>query len=630
MEQLSSIEDRLVFYDLEVFAYDWIAVFQNFKTNEVAVFHNDVETLREFLSNDMVLCGYNNRHYDQYILKTILAGINPKEMNDFIIVVGQGGWEFPPLRNSFVKIPPQIDLMQDTLGLSLKEIEGNIGWNIKETEVDFKLNRPLYTHEIESTIEYCKADVRVLPKLWELRKGYLEAKTTLCQMSGIPLQDGLGLTNAKLTAKFLGAEKVETPHRRDFDYTKIPKIDWNYIPLEVLEYFDKVQDKSISDYEFETSKLQDYLIAGVPHTIALGGLHGAISNYSTVSDENSVILNYDVASLYPTIVLVFGYVSRCIKDKTLYENVYHNRLNAKKNGDKKTADALKLILNTFYGAMNNQYNDLYDPAYNLATCITGQLLIIELINKLVERVKSFSLVQSNTDGIMFKIDRSEWDTVKEVVKGWEELHSMLMEEDIIDKVVQRDVNNYCILMKDGKPKYKGGNLSDYNPKDEVRWKHNSLEIVAESLIKKMLYDVPIEDTIENCNDLMKFQMIAKTGSTYHKTVRYVNQVFQTSPRGKTTLLTAEHQDVQKVNRIFAGSRTENGAVYKVKHDKDKNGNERTKYDKISNCPLQTLIDGYDEFTIADIDKNWYIALAKERFEEFLGGKKDAKSKERRN
>lgn len=266
--------------------------------------------------------------------------------------------------------------------------------------------------------------------------------------------------------------------------------------------------------------------------------------------------------------------------------------------------------------MNNEYNDLYDPSYNLATCITGQILIIELINKLYEQIYSFKIIQSNTDGIMFKINRNEWEKVKEIIHSWEEQHKMTMEEDIIQRVVQRDVNNYCMLQENGKIKFKGGALSDYNPEwdkpEKIRWKHNSLSIVAESLVKKMLFDTEIEETINECDDLMKFQIIGKTGSTYLKTVRLGN---------------GEYKEIQKVNRIYAGTDSNKGSIYKVKNDKDKNGNPKLRYDKLANCPFNTLIDGYDDFNISDIDKQWYIDLAIKRFQEFIGGKKkNGKSK----
>lgn len=106
---------------------------------------------------------------------------------------------------------------------------------------------------------------------------------------------------------------------------------------------------------------------------------------------------YKKIAFYPSMILVYGYASRNIPDDKMYANVYHTRIKAKREGNKKIANALKLVLNTFYGAMNNKYNDLYDPSMALAVCVTGQLLLIELLEVLKERIPSFKLIQANTD-----------------------------------------------------------------------------------------------------------------------------------------------------------------------------------------------------------------------------------------
>ena len=82
-------------YDTEVFAHDFIVVFKDKKTGEYAVFHNDNEGVRDFITNEDIYCGFNTKHYDQYIIKAICAGFSPeevKQVNDWIIDGGQG-WE---------------------------------------------------------------------------------------------------------------------------------------------------------------------------------------------------------------------------------------------------------------------------------------------------------------------------------------------------------------------------------------------------------------------------------------------------------------------------------------------------------------------------------------------------------
>ncbi len=598
MLNLDNIKDKIIYYDFEVFKDDWLVVFQN-STGQQCVIVNDRDCLEEFinLNSDMIMVGYNNKAFDSYIIKSILIGLNPRGISDYIVAGGQG-WEYPEFEGKFVTVPPQIDLMQDTLGLGLKTIEGNIGWNIKETDVDFNIDRKLTDEEIELTIDYCKADVQILPELFKLRKDYLSAKCTLCDMAGIPLEKGLSLTNAKLTAMFLGAKATNVPERRSFNYKNIPNVKWDKIPEEVKEYFNLILDSAVSDDDFDNASLNINLL-GVPHTIGKGGIHGAVKNYFSEADDNMSILNYDVGSLYPSIILNNNYVSRCVPDSELYRKVYTDRLAAKKEKNKPLANALKLVLNTFYGAMNNQYNELYDPSMALATCVTGQILLIELIICLGDEV-SLEFIQSNTDGIMFKVAKSDRPRVLEIISEWEQRHHLGMEEDVIIKVAQRDVNNYCMMFADGKIKCKGGELSDYNPDGEVRWKHNSLSICCEAMINYFMLNKDPRDTIEQCKDLSKFQMITKVGRTYDYAVRYEY---------------GEYKPIQRINRVFAGKNICKGIIYKVKQS-----GEQISYNQLPNCPERTLIDGYDNVTIDDVDKEWYVNLVEKRIKKFKGEK----------
>ena len=74
-------------FDCEVFAYDWLFVFMNRETGEYTVIHNDNDAIKQFMDQDPILCGFNNKHYDNHILKAILCDADPvmvKSINDFI------------------------------------------------------------------------------------------------------------------------------------------------------------------------------------------------------------------------------------------------------------------------------------------------------------------------------------------------------------------------------------------------------------------------------------------------------------------------------------------------------------------------------------------------------------------
>lgn len=270
-------KDRMIFFDCEVFKYDWLFVFEDINETYYC-FHNDYEGISKFIEEhkDSILCGYNNKFYDNYILKGILLGkpVNEiKEINDAIIG-GVQGWEIPNL--SYVDIPTTTDLMSDVpMGLSLKEIEGNLGMNIKESEVDFNIDRPLSKEEFEETLAYCKHDVNATKILFDIRFDYVNSKVEVGKLGGLECDEIIGLTNAKLTAKFLKAIPQEWNDSND--YVIPDNVDLNKIPKEVIEFFNKM--KYVDETQADTSSKLKIDIASVPHTVGMGGLHGAIPNY---------------------------------------------------------------------------------------------------------------------------------------------------------------------------------------------------------------------------------------------------------------------------------------------------------------------------------------------------------------
>lgn len=315
-----------------------------------------------------------------------------------------------------------------------------------------------------------------------------------------------------------------------------------------------------------------------------------------------IIRNFDVASYYPHLMTICGYTSRNIPSPGVFENVLEQRMKAKAAGDKATANALKLVVNTTYGAMLNQYNDLFDPLMGRSVCITGQLFLLEMAQNLYQNVEDLVIVQLNTDGVMIEFYEDQYEEVLAIVNEWQSRTGFELEEDSVALIAQKDVNNYVEVQPNGSVKTKGGYLVRGIAPAGAFNVNNSACIVATALKEYFVNGTPVEETINGCNDIFQFQIIAKAGAKYREAYHLVD---------------GEQVPVQKVNRVYATKDERYGKLFKVKAENDATA-------KIEMLPEHCIIDNDNQLSIDDVDKTFYIEMAKKRINDFLGIKPEKK------
>lgn len=639
-------------FDCEVFAHDWLFVFKEVATGRYTVIHNDNDAVLAFMEQEPYLGGFNNKHYDNHILKAVMIGADPetvKQVNDLIIVEEIDGWDIPYLRDYKVFFH-SFDLMDDCQdGISLKGIEAHLGIPIEETEVDFNITRKLTATELEQTIKYCKYDVDATELLYKLRQNYLKNKATLGRVRGLDERKAMYMTNAKLTSVYLNAVKPKKPWTDERDYEYPDKLLREYIPQEVFDFFDRLHDPTIPNidlfggYDEHGKKIKgaslEVRLGDCIITLAYGGIHGAIPNYVEVATDDRSIRNKDVASYYPHLMTIplskgrqYGFCSRNIPSPQVFVQTLEDRVKAKKAGDKDTANALKLVLNTTYGTMLNgrngvAYNDLYDPLMGRSVCITGQLLLLELSVHLTRECPTLKIIQLNTDGIMVSFDNSDEAKWQEITQEWQDRTGFELEEDFIQKIVQKDVNNYVeVPVGGGKPKVKGGQLVrgiltngniDFTTMGLPPWDNmtggafninNNAVVVARAIRDYFVDGTPPEKTIEDCTSILDFQVIAKVGGKYSGVYHMVGD---------------QEISVQKVNRVYATADRSYGTLYKTHAV---TGNPA----KVAGLPTHCVVDNNNQLPIEVVDRKWYLKLAQKYINDFLGVKPPRKNTRRIN
>lgn len=570
-------------FDCEVFKYNWLFVFKKVSTGEYTIILDDEDELRRFYEDNQksLFIGFNNKSYDNIILKAILSKVDPAEVTRMLIGGKQRWLVQKALGIKDYKLIT-MDLMQDILGMSLKEAEGYMCMSIEESSVDFEINRPLTKEEIEETIFYCKHDVDATEKLLEKRSGYMKSKLNLVKMFKLS-SNNLEATNAKLCATVLQATRKSHDDELLYD-----------LPEELIlnkpEYREVL--KLYTEGPLNYTKKLKVNIAGVEHLFAYGGLHGALENFFYKGEMWQI----DAASYYPTLMIQYNYMSRNLKDPYKFEEIYKDRIAAKKT-NKAKADALKLMINTAYGAMKSEYNDMYDAKMANQVCITGQLFLTDLIEKIEPYCK---LVQSNTDGIL--IIPYDKDKIIEEVHKVEQRTRVNFEIDKCSGVWQKDVNNYIMSFEDGHVKTKGAYVTQYNDSNfNIRNTGKILDIAVVDYFVKGIHPI---DTIMNCNDKYMFQLITKTGGSYTDT-------YWKTSNGDIK--------VNKVNRVYASKDSSQGNLYKTK-TVEKNDVKTIRKDSIANLPEHCIVDNKDAISIDEIDKNWYVQVALKRIADFKGEK----------
>lgn len=575
----------MIFFDFEVFEYDWLVVLFDSKTKSEKVIINDKEKLEDFYQENKfdIWVGFNNKNYDQHILKGILCGFNPKKISDYIIIDHNNGWGYSNLMNKIYTI--QYDIM-NSLNKGLKTYEGFQGKNIKESDVAFNIPRKLTKEEIEETIIYCRSDVINTYELFIKTIKDFKAHMNLVKMAGGNLKY-LSKTKTQLSSIILQAK--QTIRDDEFDvfvpdnleikkYKKI--VDW-YKSDKSKRYYNRVKKKN-GGYKNEENRLE-ISVAGVDHVFGWGGLHGARKKYHS----KGYFILMDVSSLYPSLMIKYNLLSRsCSRNGVKkYEEIYHKRLELKSLGKKEEQAPLKLVLNSTYGAAKDKFNALLDPRNANLVCLFGQLFLLDLIEHLENNSK---IIQSNTDGILIKIDPKDFEKIDDIAYEWEERTGLSLTFDQYKEVFQKDVNNYLLLDLDNEVKAKGAYVKELNSLDY------DLPIINKALRNYMIDKIPVEETILSCNNLYEFQMVTKISSKYDYA------------------LWGSKKLKERVIRSFASTNKNHGDLRK-KHS------ETGSYEKLSLTSEHNFIDNGDIINIKVpefLDKNYYINLAKKRLEDF--------------
>lgn len=470
-------------YDLETYPNFFLFSFLNIKTREYTRFEisdrkNEFKELKRFLTDGHIkyLIGFNSINFDYPVMhRTILTVNNCMSLTAmFAVVEDVIHTKYPSIRDKNVLVP-QVDLYKiwhyDNMNkaTSLKWLEFALRMDNIE-DLPYKPGTVLTHDQMDKTIEYCDNDLQATDQFLNKSMKHIALRKAYCKLENLPLMNSSEihmskqimlkkLSKAAMISKW-DLSKLRTIRRQ----VKIDEIIFDYIKFndprnqEVLKEFksrtwryDLDTEKALNSIKFSRK------YENVTREFAEGGLHSFGKPGVYQSDDEWMLVDVDFASYYPHLTFKNGLHPEHIDGdifNEVYEGFYHERKKYPKSDPRNYV--LKIILNGTYGLSKDKYSFLYDPKWQLAICINGQLLLTLLTERVFEYCEvTPQIIFENTDGAMYRIKRTDYDNLVRACEEVETICDIPLEIQECKKIIARDVNNYINIISDENIKFKG-------------------------------------------------------------------------------------------------------------------------------------------------------------------------------
>lgn len=608
------IRNRKVYvYDIEIFPNCFHCCCKDTETGQIYKFEiserkNQLkELVKFFLQQDVIFCGYNNHNYDDVIINYIIDYYSKLinlpywrvcqslfNLSTYIVEDKEGSrerlkrWKYAHYFESMDLLTMQFS---QKLRVGLKTMQVTMHYkNVQEYDGDF--DRSLPSDQIDNMIEYNINDVESTTELLNRLKPDIELRLFIEQEHGI---DCLSMDSVKMAETFL----LEEYSKR----TGIPKNvikEWrspmDYIPLkDVILPFIKFKNPKLQDVLEDMKKQvvyskerkgyeKKFVLSNVVYSVGVGGIHSIHTPqiFHPMGDEH--IGHADVTSMYPSLLIKYQFGPRHL-GKTfcdIFVDLYNERVEAKRTGQKIKNLFLKIVLNSPTGKMQQEVSWMYDPFNVFKIRINGQLILLMLVDRLLEL--GCEIIQVNTDGVVYRAKNSLKDGIQEAIREVEQITQLNFEVDEYEAFYQYAINDYFGVLKDGTIEEKGMFIT----KTKLG-KGLAPVIIPKAVINYFVHKIPVTETIEKDRDIRDFLMS-----------QAVDKKFK--------VIHGNHR-VQRINRFYAST----------------NGEYLFKYDPLTQSESNmltksgvTILNKFDDLPIEDrkINYRYYISEAKKVIADF--------------
>lgn len=541
----------------------------------------DREHVRALLLRNLTI-GFNSNNYDLPMIVFALTGASLdqlKEASDLIIKGGLKPWDVPDALGIIMpKKWDHIDLIEPNPAVmtSLKTLNGRLHGD-RLQDLPYREDTILSYEEMDNTADYCLiSDLDATENLHKALREPLELRTALSEQYKRDFRSKsdaqIGEAIVKMAAEEILDRKIQKKEVKathfKYDVPDFIKFETPYLKqvlqtIRTTTIYTDHNGKVQFPEEWEKFKIQ---FGDTEYKLGIGGLHSKESCRGLRSDDDFVLVDADVASQYPSIIMKLGLYPLALGRTFLkvYGGVIASRLAAKARAKaikeeledehlspveyaalKRELGAMTVIdkgakiqLNGVYGKLGSKYSVLYAPHLMIAVTLTGQLSLLMLIEKAEKN--GIHVVSGNTDGVVFQCPREHYAGIdrdvlkggklKEITDWWEGLTGFKLEFAEYASIWNRDVNCYIAIKPNGKAKRKGTianhwhpDSPDFDQRSQLS-KNPQMTIIGDAALEHILNGTPVEDYIRKYDDIRGFLTVinATGGATWRK--KYLGKV----------------------------------------------------------------------------------------------------------
>lgn len=543
---------EVAFCDIEVYANFFLVKLKRARDGKIIRFELsdrstfDRDRLRAVLMSHTVVT-FNGQGFDIPLIFLALDGASNARLMQATNQIIEGRvrwWEVEAALG--ITIPRSLDHIdliepQPNAIASLKTLNGRLH-GPKMQDLPYEPGSMLTHEQMDLVDRYCDNDLDATERLWNALKEPMELRLALGAEYGQDFRSKsdsqIGEAIVKKRVEQLTGSRVQKAEVRPghvFRYRPPDYLRFGTPQLQtILERLRETDFVVKSDGKADLPKwLAETVVTlgSSQYAMGIGGLHSTEARRTVYADDEHALIDFDVASYYPAIILGSGLYPKALGPAFLdvYRKIRDERIEAKRLGRKVAAEGLKISLNGVFGKLGSRYSILYAPDLMIAVTLTGQLALLMLIER--AELAGIRVVSGNTDGVVFRCPRDRQDDLTAITKQWESDTGFELEATPYRSIHNLSVNTYFAIKEDGKAKRKGTLSNPWADENDIRgqlMKNPNMTVCSDAALAFIQHGTPIEETIRGCRDIRGFVTVVNVqgGGTWRdeylgKVVRYI-------------------------------------------------------------------------------------------------------------